>query len=277
MAAGHQPSPEPAELPGLEAWLRALQQALQVEADRGFIDLKGRQTCFSSFVVQQLQIRPQDLPAEALQRLLDLSAGFQSYGELPLARRQSLVRTARERLHALRQAQQPVLAMAPPRLRLVSNSTVAGKAPNSASLNADTSLSEVRGVGPKTASRLAQLGLLLVRDLVHYYPRDYLDYANLVRINGLKPGTTATIVATVRRSHAFASPRNPNLSILELHLVDCTGRIKVTRFFAGQRFSSPGWLQSQQRLFPVGATVAVSGLVKETPYGPAFQDPLMEV
>lgn len=129
MAAGHQPSPEPAELPGLEAWLRALQQALQVEADRGFIDLKGRQTCFSSFVVQQLQLRPQDLPAEALQRLLDLSAGFQSYGELPLARRQSLVRTARERLHALRQAQQPVLAVAPPRLRLVSNSTVAGKAP----------------------------------------------------------------------------------------------------------------------------------------------------
>ena len=227
--------------------------------------------------MQQLQLRPQDLPAEALQRLLDLSAGFQSYGELPLARRQSLVRTARERLHALRQAQQPVLAVAPPRLRLISNSTVAGKAPNSASLNADTPLSEVRGVGPKTASRLAQLGLLLVRDLVHYYPREYLDYANLVRINGLKPGTTATIVATVHRSHAFASPRNPNLSILELHLVDCTGRIKVTRFFAGQRFSSPGWLQSQQRLFPVGATVAVSGLVKETPYGPAFQDPLMEV
>ena len=116
-----------------------------------------------------------------------------------------------------------------------------------------------------------------MRDLVHYSPRDYLDYANLVRINGLKPGTTATIVATVRRSHAFSSPRNPNLSILELHLVDCTGRIKVTRFFAGQRFSSPGWLKSQQRLFPVGATVAVSGLVKETPYGPCFQDPLMEV
>ena len=29
---------------------------------------------------------------------------------------------------------------------------------------------------------------------------------------------TATIVATVRRSHAFTSPRNPNLSILELQL-----------------------------------------------------------
>ena len=280
MAAGHQPSPAPGEPPGLEAWLRALQQALQVEADRGFIDLKGRQTCFSSFVAQQLQQRPPNLPAEALQLLLDLSVGFQTYGELPLARRQTLVRVCRERLHALRKAQQPVLAVAPPRLRLATNSpaaAAAGKAASRDSFNADTPLSEVRGVGPKTAARLAQLGLLLVRDLVHYYPRDYLDYANLVRISGLEPGRTATIVASVRRSHAFTSPRNPNLSILELHLVDCTGRIRVSRFFAGQRFSSPGWLKSQQRLFPIGATVAVSGLVKETPYGPAFQDPLMEV
>ena len=281
MAAGHQPSPAPGEPPGLEAWLRALQQALQVEADRGFIDLKGRQTCFSSFVAQQLQQRPPNLPAEALQLLLDLSVGFQTYGELPLARRQTLVRLCRERLHALRKAQQPVLAVAPPRLRLATNSpaaaAAAGKAASLDSFNAETPLSEVRGVGPKTAARLAQLGLLLVRDLVHYYPRDYLDYANLVRISGLEPGRTATIVASVRRSHAFASPRNPNLSILELHLVDCTGRIRVSRFFAGQRFSSPGWLKSQQRLFPIGATVAVSGLVKETPYGPAFQDPLMEV
>jgi ATP-dependent DNA helicase RecG len=251
-----------------------------VEADRGFIDLKGRQTCFSSFVAQQLQQRPPNLPAEALQLLLDLSVGFQTYGELPLARRQTLVRVCRERLHALRKAQQPVLAVAPPRLRLATHSppaAAAGKAASRDSFNADTPLSEVRGVGPKTAARLAQLGLLLVRDLVHYYPRDYLDYANLVRISGLEPGRTATIVASVRRSHAFTSPRNPNLSILELHLVDCTGRIRVSRFFAGQRFSSPGWLKSQQRLFPIGATVAVSGLVKETPYGPAFQDPLMEV
>jgi len=280
VAAGHQPSPDSPAALDVEAWLRTLQQALQVEADRGFVDLKGRQSRFSAFVIQQLQERPADLPDEPLQRILALRAGFDTYSELSLARRQSLVRQCRERLHALRQAQRPVLAVAPPRLRLVpsgSSATASAPSPGAAGFTADTPLSEVRGVGPKTAARLAQLGLWVVRDLVHYYPRDYLDYANLVRISGLEPGRTATIVATVRRSHAFASPRNPNLSILELHLVDCTGRIRVSRFFAGQRFSSPGWLKSQQRLFPVGATVAVSGLVKETPYGPAFQDPLMEV
>jgi ATP-dependent DNA helicase RecG len=117
----------------------------------------------------------------------------------------------------------------------------------------------------------------VARDLVRYYPRDYLDYSNLVRIAALEPGRTATIVATVRRSHSFTSPRNPNLSILELQLVDITGRIRISKFFAGKRFSAPAWLKAQQRQYPAGATVAVSGLVKETPYGPAFQDPLMEV
>jgi ATP-dependent DNA helicase RecG len=98
-----------------------------------------------------------------------------------------------------------------------------------------------------------------------------------VRIAALEPGSTATIVATVRRSHSFTSPRNPNLSILELQLADLTGRLRVSKFFAGKRFSSPAWLKAQQRQFPAGATVAVSGLVKQTPYGPVFQDPLMEV
>ena len=273
MAAGHQPSPASAELAALEPWLQPLQQALGLEAARGFANLKGRQSCFSAFLAQQLQQGPQGLPAAELERVLALREGFLRYDELSLARRQSLVRQCRERLHALRQAHRPVLAVAPPRLRLVP----ASKGGVVRNFNADTPLAEIPGVGPKTASRLAQLGLLLARDLLHYYPRDYLDYANLVRIAGLEPGRTATIVATVRRSHAFASPRNPNLSILELQLVDCTGRIRVSRFFAGQRFSSPGWLKTQQRQYPPGATVAVSGLVKETAYGPAFQDPLIEV
>jgi ATP-dependent DNA helicase RecG len=138
-------------------------------------------------------------------------------------------------------------------------------------------LAEVRGIGPKAASRLAALDLWLAEDLLRHYPRDYLDYANLVRIAGLQAGSTATIVATVRRCHTFTSPRNPNLSILELQLADVTGRLKVSKFFAGKRFSSPGWLKLQQRHYPAGATVAVSGLVKQTPYGPMFQDPLMEV
>ena len=260
--------------------MRTLQQALQLEAQQGFVDLMGRHQRFSAFMAASLAAPPEEVAATEGERLEPLRCGFCEYGALSPGRRQSLVRQCRERLHQLRQSVRPPAApMAPPRLRLVDSGSDPSKANAQASgpLRPDTPLAEIKGVGPRTATRLAALGLLVVRDLVHYYPRDYLDYANLVRISGLEPGRTATVVASVRRTNAFVSPRNPNLAILELQLVDPTGRIRVSKFFAGKRFASPAWLKSQQRLYPLGATVAVSGLVKETPYGPAFQDPLMEV
>ncbi len=280
----HPPSPAP--LPGEpQAWFRVLQQACQLEVDHGFGDLQGRQDTFSRFMHRALAAPPASLTAEQRNHLAALAEGFPSYGALEPERRRRLVLRLRQLLHQLMSHHRPPLPMAPPRLRLAEASP-AGVEPRGhatpqgakgTTLLPDTPLAEVPGIGPRIASRLAALGLLLVRDLLHHYPRDYLDYAHLVRIAAMEPGRTATIVATVRRSHAFTSPRNPNLSILELHLQDVTGRVRVSRFFAGRRFTAPAWLKAQQHQFPPGATVAVSGLVKETAYGPAFTDPLIEV
>ncbi len=261
-----------------EAWCGPLQQACRLEAERGFGDLRGRRASFSDFVHTVLAAPPEALVPPERQRLGVLAREFAGYAGLALGQRQSLVRRLRQTLHDLRRQRQEQRPVGPPRLRLAAG-TSAERPPGLEALriSPETPLAEVSGIGPKTATRLAALGLLVARDLVHHYPRDYLDYAHLVRIAALEPGRTATIVASVRRCHAFASPRNPNLAILELQLQDVTGRLRVSRFFAGRRFSSPGWLKSQQRLYPVGATVAVSGLVKESPYGPCFADPLLEV
>ncbi|MEB3308373.1 MAG: ATP-dependent DNA helicase RecG [Cyanobacteriota bacterium] len=263
----------------LDAWLRTLQQALQLEAQQGFIDLQGRQSRFSDFMATCLLDPPGEIAPEARHQLLVIKAGFADYSSLTLSRRQSLVRQCRQRLHQLRRSHEPPPSpLAPPRLRLTERSERTASAPlQDGTLSLETPLLDIRGIGPRTCTRLAGLGLYLVRDLLHHYPRDYLDYANLVRISGLEIGRTATIVAKVRRCHAFVSPRNANLAILELQLVDPTGRIRVSKFQAGRRMTSPAWLRSQQRIYPPGATVAVSGLVKQTPYGPAFQDPLLEV
>ncbi len=274
------PCPPPSEAGGgsgltLQAWLRPLQQGLQLEAERGFGNLQGRREPFQAFLSRSLWQVPVSLPAHQQQLLDQLAEQFAGYEALNQARRQSLVRRTRQALHELQRAHEPVRPPAPPRLRLVPDASAS--VGSLGRIDPDTPLSEIKGVGPKSAAKLAALDLWVARDLVRYYPRDYLDYSNLVRIAVLEPGRTATIVATVRRSHSFTSPRNPNLSILELQLADVTGRIRISKFFAGKRFSSPAWLKAQQRQFPAGATVAVSGLVKETPYGPAFQDPLMEV
>ena len=259
----------------MQAWLRPLQQGLQLEADHGFGNLQGRREPFQAILSRSLREVPLTLPAHQQQLLSQLADQFDAYGELSQARRQALVRRTRQSLHELQRAHAPALPVSAPRLRLVSDAPSASGA--GGVIHPQTPLGEIKGVGPKSAARLAALDLWVARDLVRYYPRDYLDYSNLVRIAALEPGRTATIVATVRRSHSFTSPRNPNLSILELQLVDITGRIRISKFFAGKRFSSPAWLKAQQRQYPAGATVAVSGLVKDTPYGPAFQDPLMEV
>jgi ATP-dependent DNA helicase RecG len=253
--------------------------------DRGFEDLLGRQERFSQFLSRSLLQPPQgaDQALSGTDERRRLAEAFASYGQLSPSQRQGLVRRCRQHLHLLRRRLQPPEPPAPPRLRLsdaaapLAAGPAAGRAQQVPQLRPDTPLSEIPGVGPRTAAKLAQLGLFVVRDLVHYYPRDYLDYAHLVRISGLEVGRTATIVASVRRCHAFTSPRNPNLSILELQLADSTGRIRVSRFLAGRRYANPAWLKSQQRQYPPGATVAVSGLVRQTPYGPAFQDPLIEV
>ncbi|HGY5554543.1 MAG TPA: ATP-dependent DNA helicase RecG, partial [Prochlorococcus sp.] len=193
--------------------------------------------------------------------------------------RRRLVTDSRQLLHTIQKCLQPPAPMAPPSLKQegAKKRQQVYLSASSSSLKLDSPLAEVKGIGPKFAERLAGLGLLLVRDLLQYYPRDYVDYSSLRRIQALEAGQTATIVATVRRCHGFKSPRNPNLSILELQLQDPTGRLKVTRFFAGRRFSSSSYIKSQSRLYPPGVTVAVSGLVKEGPYGMSFQDPLIEV
>eukprot|EP00808_Paulinella_micropora_P006580 g67082.t1 len=141
-----------------------------------------------------------------------------------------------------------------------------------------TSVRAVMGVGLVNAERLEALGLTTARDLLLHYPRDYIDYANLVRIADLEPGTTATIVARLRSTSAFRSPKNSNLGILSLTLDDPTGSIRVSQFFAGRRFASMAFLKGQEARYPVGCSVAVSGLVKDGPFGPDFGgDALIEV
>ena len=267
------------QLDQLLAWLRPLQKALNVEADQDFCDVQGRQQRFHQFLLAELH-RPPSLPFPpgVADRLNRLSQGYDGYPSSSFSSRRRLVTETRQWLHELRLRLEPSAPMAPPRLRHRDgqpSSTASCSAQRR--LNLDSPLLELSGVGPKLAARLATLGLLLVRDLLRYYPRDHVDYARMRRIEALVVGETATLVATVRRCNGFVSPRNPNLAILELQLQDPTGRLKVTRFLAGKRFSSMAYLKGQQRFYPVGAQVAVSGLVKEGPYGLSFQDPLIEV
>ena len=253
----------PNQLRALQDWLGQLQRILQWEADHDFVNSRGHSGHFAEVLARGLKEAPlatlRDDPTCG-----ELRAGFSAYSTWsPRQRRRWVVRT-RQWLHQQR-------------LHLRSQARAASPSPDQPPPGLQSPLAQVKGIGPKLAAKLMGVGLRTMDDLLRHYPRDYIDYSRLLRIRALRPGETVTVVGAVRRSHAFVSSRNHNLAVLELQLQDATGRLRVTRFYMGRRFTSPKWLQRQRRLFPPGATVAASGLVKAGPYGLSLQDPLLEV
>lgn len=293
-------------------WLR-LQRALSVEAERGFNDLMGSQYRFSEFLGLSLNQPPTALTGTDRQRLQDIASEFSRYSEMSFAQRQHLVAETRRVLHQTRkilEAQpeaQPGAAIDPAGTssELTADGSVTGGAAPSTSQSSSTAPTRLRstkpkttaivekkgrvpvqldqavtylpGVGAKNSERLGKLGLYTVRDLLYYYPRDHIDYARQVKIRDLQAGATVTIVATIKRINCFTSPKQGKLTILELMVRDHTGQLRLNRFYRGARFQNRGWQEQQKKLYPIGAVIAASGLVKEDKFGITLDEPQIEV
>ncbi len=256
-------------------WLR-LQKALTVEAERGFTDLVGKQYCFSEFLCLSFGTFPTDLSVDERQKWQELATKFATYPTLTLEERQHLVADTRRYLYLLQQGEKEDVTTYKKKIPTV-KPPVVNEVNRRLAPQLDQNLIDLPEIGVKKAGSLARLGLQTVRDLLFYYPRDHIDYARLVNIRELVGGETVTLVATVRRCNCFNSPRNKKLTILEIQLKDNTGSIKISRFYAGTRFTSRAWQESIKRRYPEGAVVAASGLVKDGKYGLTLEDPEIEV
>ena len=264
------------QLGDLTKWISSLQQALTVEVDHGFKNVQGRKNNFSSFVSSYiLSYPPLLIPEEEHSNLKQYSLDYKNYSDMSIDLRRRIIVSTRKYLHYLYKYDiQSTIPKSPKlKIRKTQNSNI----DINNSLGLDSSILDIKGIGPKVTERLSGLGLFTIRDLINYYPRDYVDYTSLKTIDKTKPGDHVTIVAKIKRCSSFKSPKNQNLSILELFVKDNTGGMKVTRFFAGRRMSGIAYVKSQQRLYPIGSTVAISGLVKESRYGKSINDPLIEI
>ncbi|MDJ0691041.1 MAG: ATP-dependent DNA helicase RecG [Xenococcaceae cyanobacterium MO_188.B32] len=257
-------------------WIR-LHKALSVEAERGFTDLMGNQYRFSEFLCLSFGKPPTIVPSTERSRWQAMATKFAAYSQLDSRQRQNLVTDARNFL----QQQRKILETptAPPKPKVPKTSAV--NSPQSRSyfsrpIALDQPLSQVIDIGRKS-SYLERLGLYTVRDLLFYYPREHLDYARQRNIVDLEAGETVTIIGSVVSCTCFSSPKNKKLTIFQLVLRDATGRIKLSNFFSGPRFSNRGWQERYKRQYPKSSIVAASGLVKQTKYGLTLEKPEIEV
>lgn len=254
-------------------WLK-LQRSLSIEVERGFCDVQGQQFRFSEFLSLNLKQLPQ---TATFSQGVALAQRFTQYADLSLGQRQRLIAETRRFIHhCLQNEQRSAAENSPKPVKQPTTRAVVSEV-KTARLSLDLSLSQLWGIGPRSAEKLAKLGLYTVRNLIFYYPRDYIDYARQVRIEDLEPGETVTLVATVRRSSCFSSPKNLKLTIFELIVKDATGQLKISRFYAGNRFRNRGWQEQQLKQFPTGAVIAASGLVKMGKFGLTLEEPELEV
>ena len=259
-------------------WIR-LHKALSVEAERGFTDLMGNQYRFSEFLCLSFGKPPAIVPKTEHSRWQTMASKFAHYPQLDGQQRQILVTDARNFL----QHQRKIIETPPkpPQPRLPKTTTLTFAQVNnrytSRLITLDQPLSQVIDIGKKSVY-LERLGLYTVRDLLFYYPREHLDYARQRNIVDLEAGETVTIIGTVVSCTCFTSPKNKKLTIFQLVLRDATGRIKLSHFFSGARYSNRGWQEKYKRQYPKNSVVAASGLVKQDKkYGVTLEKPEIEV
>lgn len=111
----------------------------------------------------------------------------------------------------------------------------------------DSPVDDLRGVGTRLVESLSAVGVVTVRDLLYYFPREHVDYRRRDGIRSLGYGDRATIVGTVqtiRTRHVRAK-----LSITTAVVADDSGRIPV-------RWFNQPYLEKQLR---IGRQIAISG------------------
>ncbi|MBN1398999.1 MAG: ATP-dependent DNA helicase RecG [Bacteroidetes bacterium] len=85
-------------------------------------------------------------------------------------------------------------------------------------LDSQTPLQYIKGVGPKRAEALSDLGITSIKDLLYYFPRGYLDRSQVVRIADLRKhvenGRPVTVFAEVFRQEARRTKRGNKLIFL---------------------------------------------------------------
>jgi ATP-dependent DNA helicase RecG len=96
-----------------------------------------------------------------------------------------------------------------------------------------TSLQYVKGIGPKRAAALSEIGFATVSDLLYYFPRDYLDRSKVVLIAELRQhveiGEPVTVFGEVFKQEARRA-RRTNRMIFFLTVKDESGYLSCVWF-----------------------------------------------
>ena len=118
-------------------------------------------------------------------------------------------------------------------------------------LNLNTDIKFLKGVGPQRAKILYQNNINTVNDLIRYYPRKYLDRTNIKKISQLQIGESAVVMGKIK---SFSMRKTKRNRYFQVTAVDDFGG-----FINCIWFNSLSWILDK---FKVGERVAFYGKIE---------------
>jgi len=114
----------------------------------------------------------------------------------------------------------------------------------------DTDIMYIKGVGPARAKMLKKYGINTVLELIHHFPRRYLDRTNIKTIRNLRIGDEAVILGEIE---SFGVKPAKKRKFFQLTIVDSTGSLNCVWF------RGVSWISDK---FQIGDAIAIFGKVE---------------
>ncbi len=127
-------------------------------------------------------------------------------------------------------------------------------------------LTELRGIGQKTALKLAKNKIKTVRDLLYYFPYKYQDLTQVKKIKDFKVGETAVVIGKLSNLKLFPSPKR-KMFLFQGIISDETGSLKVVWY--NQPFLA--------KTLKNNMLVALYGKLVKNSFGLNLQSPKFEI
>jgi len=95
-------------------------------------------------------------------------------------------------------------------------------------MNLENQITELKGIGEKSANLFRKLNIFTLRDLLFYFPRDYETFQPPLKLSETKLGEICTVRLMITGTVMIKKVRN--LSIMTVNAQDETGNVQLTYF-----------------------------------------------
>lgn len=226
--------------------LEQIKLAIEVEEKHRYIDIRGKNQCFSSFIKNEAKKQYKSSGKNPRWQVI-----IETFEHYPFA---SLNERRRSIEHLIKVIKSEIQTASNKPENDVEHKDIL-KNPN------EVDVMYVKGVGPKIAYKLNKLGIYTANDLMCYFPKRHVDYSSRTLIKDLKEGENTTVFGYIKSVSAFNTKNN--LSVVKVVVADESGRLELSFFNAkSNRFT----LERTKAQFPVNAGIMLSGTAKLNNY-----------